>query len=85
VNAVYKALTKEPVLLGAVFLAVGDAAVPEGSPWRGVVIAAVAWVVRMLSTPAQRVAEKVEEARYVGAVEHQATALAGRLAAGRRS
>lgn len=59
-------LKKEPVLLGAVFLAIGDAQFNAESPWRAVVIAAVAWVVRMLSTPEQAAAERVDEATVIG-------------------
>lgn len=74
-KTLYKILAKEPVLLGAAAIAVFTAAAPNASAaWNAAAVAVVAWIVRTLSTPTSKVAARVEEAKYVGAVEHQALA-----------
>lgn len=86
-------IAREPVLTGAAVLATLEAAVPDLSPgWK---LAATAWVAlfqRAFSTPKAAaeeavanatagVEDQVEVAKYVGAVENQATAIAGRVIA----
>lgn len=79
-SGLWARLAREPVLAGAAVIATLEAAVPDLSPgWK---LAAGAWVAlfqRALSTPKAAADERVEVAKYVGAVEHQATVLAAQI------
>lgn len=78
---------REPVLFfGFLGLVIGAASdVDPASKWGVVIAAGVTLFQRAWSTSKVTAEENVEIAKAVGAVEHQATALAGRLAAGKRS
>lgn len=77
-------IRNEPVLLGAALAGTADgiclladlSTTTQGIV-HGITVAWIAWIVRILSTPTKKVDEQVEAAKYVGAVEHQATAAAG--------
>lgn len=78
-KTLYKMFAKEPVLLGAAITVTADgAALLVGASTttqtilHGITIGWVAWGVRVLSTPTSKVAARLEEAKYVGAMEHQA-------------
>lgn len=80
-NVLYKILSKEPVLLGAALTVTADGvaliagvSTTTQTILHGITVAWVAWGVRELSTPEAKVAQQVEAAKYVGAVEHQALA-----------
>lgn len=82
------ALRREPVLLGAALSITADggcllagASTEAQAIIHGITLAWVAWGVRLLSTPTVKAEQRVEEAKYVGAVEQHATALAGQIIA----
>lgn len=67
-NAVYRVLAREPVLLGALALAIYNAALPHvGAAWQAVAVAAVAWGQRLFSSPKKAV-EDAHDAGYNAAV-----------------
>lgn len=71
-------ITREPVLFFGAILATFEATLPNAAPV--VKVAAAAWATylqRMFSIPTSKADQRVEEAKYVGAVEHQAMTAAG--------
>lgn len=80
-------IRREPVLFfGFVGLVIGAAAnVDPASKWGVVIAAGVTLFQRAYSTAKVTAEENAAAAKYVGATEQQATALAGRLLAGKRS
>lgn len=81
-NVLLDRLAREPVLIGGAVYATLEAAYPDASP--AVKLAWTAWITlaqHMFSTSKRTAEENVEGAKYVGAVEHQAVALAGQVTA----